>query len=101
MEGDTIGVMVKSTKRLKTEFVVDKNIRGGVISFSHVLTMILVVAKLANLVSLGWVWVFSPMWSPFVLLAILCCILFYLDRDKLIEIISRSLRMCRKRSRRR
>lgn len=43
--------------------------------FLELLTVLLIVLKITGRVSIGWLWVFAPLWIPTVLLVVLLFLL--------------------------
>ena len=48
------------------------NSSGGGISFSGALALIFIILKLCGVIDWSWLWVLSPIWIPFLIIAILC-----------------------------
>lgn len=47
------------------------------LGFMEVITIILIILKLTNMISWSWLWVFLPLWLPFVTI-ISMMLIFYL-----------------------
>jgi hypothetical protein len=45
------------------------------IGFAGLLTICLIVLKLIGFISLGWLWVLSPIWIPFALVIIMSAVI--------------------------
>lgn len=44
------------------------NVHGGGIGFCGALTIALIVLKLCNFIQWSWLWIFSPIWVPTLLI---------------------------------
>ena len=52
---------------------VDKGVGEG-INWTTVLVMIFIVLKVTGLTNMGWIWVFSPWWLSFALVAVVAVV---------------------------
>ena len=52
------------------------NVGGGGIGFAGLLTIAFVVLKLLGVINWSWIWVLSPLWISFIIIAVILIILF-------------------------
>ena len=60
----------------------DKNVRNSGMGFISVLTLMFVVLKLTNNISLSWIWVLSPIWILLILIVLVFGIILVIGRLK-------------------
>ena len=60
----------------------DKNVRNSGMGFISVLTLIFIVLKLTNNISLSWIWVLSPIWISIILMILIFGIILVAGRIK-------------------
>lgn len=42
-------------------------VRNGGIGFGGTLTIVLLILKVTGYINIGWLWVFAPIWIPFLI----------------------------------
>lgn len=60
----------------------NKKVASGGMGFISTLTLILTVLKLFNLISISWIWVFSPIWISAVALLLIFSFIMIAGRIK-------------------
>lgn len=64
---------------------------------TSVLLLIFLVLKLANLITLSWLWVLSPFWLPLILIVFLFLIARIFLGDEAIKVMKEAIKEGRKR----
>lgn len=49
----------------------DSNSSSGGIGFCGLLTIVFIILKLCNVIAWSWVWVFSPLWIPALIILVI------------------------------
>lgn len=49
----------------------DSNSSSGEIGFCGLLTIVFIILKLCNVIAWSWVWVFSPLWIPALIILVI------------------------------
>lgn len=52
------------------------NVGGGGVGFAGLLTIAFIVLKLLGIINWSWIWVLSPLWISFIIIAVILIILF-------------------------